>query len=99
MINTIEAKITWNTEDHGCIESPFSGIQPSLAVAGELIMSRVECKDGTKKMKRGHCYDVIITLSYGQRYKAHLLPGMDVRLQVGERIIATGSVTNVRGLP
>jgi hypothetical protein len=91
----LEARITWNTEAAGCIESPFSGIQPSFWVAGDLIASRVESRDGTKTMERGRSYDVLISLPYGENYEPHLRPGMEVRLQVGGRVIAVGSVSRV----
>jgi hypothetical protein len=95
-MRTLEARITWSTEANGCIEAPFSGIQPSLLVAGDLIMSRIESRDGSKEMERGQTYDVLINLPYGEHYAAHLVLGMEVRLQVGERVIATGSITHVR---
>jgi hypothetical protein len=94
-VRTLEAKITWATEANGCIERPFSGIQPSMLVAGELIMARIESQHATKEMERGQAYDVLIKLPYGEQYEAHLIPEMEVKLQVGERVIATGTVTHL----
>jgi hypothetical protein len=94
-MRTLEAAITWNTEENGCIEAPFSGIQPSMLVGGDLIMARVERWNGDKTMERGQTYEVTIKLPYGEHYAEHLVPGMDIRLQVGERVIATGAVTRV----
>lgn len=95
-MKTLEARITWNLEQNGCLEEPFSGIQPSFLVAGDLIMSRVESRDGSTMMKRGETYEVVISLPYGEHYAAHLRPGMPVRLQVGGRIVATGTVERMR---
>lgn len=95
-MKTLEAKITWNKEDNGCIEAPFSGIQPSLAVGGDLITSRIERRDGQKTMERGQSYEVFIMLPYGEHYSEYLTVGMDVSLQVGSRIIAVGSVTHIQ---
>ena len=92
----LEARITWNSEAVGCLEEPFSGIQPSFLVGGDLIMSRVESRDGLTTMKRGSTHDVLISLPYGQNYVSHLHSGMPVRLQVGERIIANGTVERIR---
>ena len=92
----LDARITWNTEADGGLEEPFSGIQPSFLVAGELIMSRVESRDGIATMKRGSTYEVVITLPYGEKYATHLHSGMPVRLQVGNRTIGTGTVDRVR---
>lgn len=94
-MKTLQARITWNTEDQGCVEKPFSGIQPSFAVAGDLIVSRIERSDGMKEMERGNTYDVLIRLPYGEMYQQHLFPGMEVKLQVGARVIATGTVDRV----
>jgi hypothetical protein len=94
-MKTIEANITWNSAENGCLEAPFSGIQPSFLVAGELITSRIESADGYEIMERGQSYRVIIKLPYGEQYVAHLHPGMEVRLHVGERRIATGKVERI----
>lgn len=94
-MRTLEARIAWKSEEEGCIEQPFSGIQPSILVAGDLIIARVEIRGGAAKMERGKVCDVLIKLPYGEHYSAHLHPGMAVRLQVGERIIAEGIVERV----
>ena len=90
----LDAIIRWNTEEEGCLEVPFSGIQPSFLVGGDLIMSRVEHQDG-KEMARGETYPVRISLPYGEKYQEHLKEGMSAQLQVGKRIIATGTVTRI----
>lgn len=66
-----------------------------MLVAGDLVMSRIEGKDSVTRMERGKSYDVVITLPYGEFYDEHLAQGMDIRLQVGARVIATGTVTFV----
>ncbi|HEY1081333.1 MAG TPA: hypothetical protein VGE29_03675 [Prosthecobacter sp.] len=90
----LEARITWGNLNDGCLEAPFSGIKPSFFVAGELIAAIVECE--VAAMERGHTYDVLIKLPYGARYLLHLNPGAKTRLQVGERVIATGEILRVR---
>ena len=95
-MRTLEAEITWRTEAEGCLEQPFSGIRPSFAVGGDLVMSRVDAMDGSADMQRGKCYNVLIDLPYGEHYKEHLQVGMEARLQVGARIIGSGVVTKIR---
>lgn len=93
-MKVLEASIRWNTKEEGCLEEPFSGIQPSFLVGGNLIMSRVEHQDG-KEMARGETYSVRISLPYGENYQEYLNEGMSAQLQVGKRIIATGTVKRI----
>ncbi len=46
-------------------------------------------------MDRGSVYTVLITLPYGEVYASFISVGMPVRLQAGERVLATGSVMAV----
>ena len=64
------ADVQWKTpSDGGLTTKPFSGIQPSFSVAGDLIISRVVCADGTSQMNYGEKYHVRVDLPYGEQYK------------------------------
>ena len=80
------------TEEGGLTKSGFSDMQPSFAVAGDLIICRVRRSDGEKEMPLGKHYEVDIDLPYGEKFADHIKSGSAVRLQIGSRVIADGVV-------
>jgi len=92
----IDATIIWKgIEEGGLTQQPFSGIQPSFAVGGDLIMCSVFRKDGEEEMFWEKGYAVTIKLPYGEVYQSQIKPGMKFNLNVGARIVGTGIIHSV----
>jgi hypothetical protein len=89
----LHATVTWFSPEQGGLgNTPFSGIQPSFAAKGELIMCRIWTIDGSQHMAVGVPCEVKIELPYGENYRDLLSTGYEFNLNVGSRVIGCGRV-------
>lgn len=91
----IDAAIIWKgIEKGGLTQQPFSGIQPSFSVGGDLIMCSVFRKND-EVMFWEQEYEVTIKLPYGEIYQSQIKPGVKFNLNLGGRVIGSGTVRSV----
>ena len=73
----------------------FSGMRPSFNLNGEPITSEVVSAVGCQVLDKGARHEVIIALPYGEVLGDHLGASAKFRLQVGGRLLATGTILSV----
>lgn len=92
----LHAKVKWKLESEGGLaQQPFSGIQPSFSIKGDLIMSQVLCVHGSDFWEKNKEIEVQINLPYGEQYADSIKQGLVFNLNVGGQVIATGVVQKI----
>jgi hypothetical protein len=92
----IKATVVWRGAIEGGLTTrPYCRIQPSFAVAGQLIISQVFAADGSQEMPVGEECLVELRLPYGENFRDQIRPGLVFTLNVGARVVATGSVVSL----
>ena len=90
---SIEAQIVLLPAEEGGLEQPvFSGVQPSMAIRGDLVACKIlDGPEGTE-IGKGVEHDVRIDLAYGEVYSDTLRSGFRFDLNVGRRVIGRGVI-------
>lgn len=90
---SIEAQIYLRTHEEGGLErSGFSGMQPSMAIGGELVACKILDGPEGSEIRKGEWHDVRIDLPYGEIFAETLRSGFRFMLNVGKKVIGEGVV-------
>ena len=88
------ARVYFRTADEGGLTNPaFSGIQPSIEIAGDLVACRIFCGEEGTEMALGEKHDVQLALAYESKASAKLEKNFHFGLNVGGRVIGGGVIT------
>ncbi|WP_087018916.1 hypothetical protein [Thaumasiovibrio subtropicus] len=92
----VKARVYIKPESEGGLSKPFvSGMQPSFAVASDLIACKVIGAAGLSVLASGREHDVTIELPYGEVFTALIIEGYIFHLNFGGQELANGIVKNV----